>query len=201
MVSSLGGSDEPSPLSLMNKAETSRPCGVHVFQERGFEGDEELRSVLLESPGALEPGLEIIDAAVGPSTRFDVVAIDRVRQLVLVEAAAQDADALLLRSLDHYAWALDNLALFHRTHAHHEARAAGAPRLLLAMPEISERLQALARLLPDLDLTLVEVRLLEAEGFRGIWARRVSADRAEDEKQIPHLEEDELRELMDPLRV
>ena len=84
----------------MNKAGTSRPCGVHVFQERGFEGDEELRSVLLESPGALEPGLEIIDTAVGPSTRFDVVAIDRVGQLVLVEGpTAGGAGASLLRPL------------------------------------------------------------------------------------------------------
>ena len=126
------------PLSLMSDHDSARSLEMQVFQERDFGGDAALRALLLGFPRALEPGLQILEAVgkVSPSARFDILAMDRSRRLVLVEAAVRDADALLLRSLDHYAWALENLDRLPRAHPQDEAPAGAAPRLLLAMPEI-----------------------------------------------------------------
>lgn len=197
------------PHSLISDHASARSLETHVFQERDFGGDAALRLLLLDFPGALEPGLQILDAVgkASPSARFDILALDRSRRLVLVEAAAQDADALFLRSLDHYAWTLENLELVHRMHPEHAISAAPAPRILLAMPEIPERLRARTRLLRDLDVMLVEIHLLETEGARGLWGREVAryvaegapASGAEDEHPTADLEEEELRALMDPL--
>ncbi len=170
--------------------------------------ESNLRTLLIEAPHALEHGLRVIDAVQEPadSCRFDLLALDKSGLLVLVETAVRNADALFLRALDHYRWTIEHLDMLARLHRQHSLDAGRPPRLLLAMPEIPPELEARSAQLTGVDVTLVEVRYLDAEGVRGLWARRlalapppVPVDTTDDGSLAAALTDEELHTLMDPL--
>ncbi len=192
----------------MTEVSQSRVLGLRVFEEQPWESESNLRALLIEAPHALEHGLRVIDAVQEPaeSCRFDLLALDKSGLLVLVETAVQNADALFLRALDHYRWTIEHLDMLARLHRQHSLDAGRPPRLLLAMPEIPPELEARSAQLTGINITLVEVRYLEAKGVRGLWARRralapppVVADTTDEAPRATALTDEELRTLMDPL--
>jgi hypothetical protein len=192
----------------MAEISQSRVLGLRVFETRSWESEDNLRALLIEAPHALEHGLRVIDAVLDPadSCRFDLLALDKSGLLVLVETAVQNADALFLRALDHYRWTIEHLDLLVRLHRQHSLDAGRPPRLLLAMPEIPLELKARSAQLTGINITLVEVRYLEAKGVRGLWARRLAlapppvvADTTDEAPRATALTDEELRTLMNPL--
>ena len=192
----------------MTEVSQSRMLGLRVFEEQPWESESNLRSLLIEAPHALEHGLRVIDAVQEPaeSCRFDLLALDKSGLLVLVETAVENADALFLRALDHYRWTIEHLDMLVRLHRQHPLDAGRPPRLLLAMPEIPPELKARSAQLTGINITLVELRYLEAKGVRGLWARRVAlapppvaAATADEASFATALTNEELHTLMDPL--
>ena len=192
----------------MAELSQSRVLGLRVFHEQPWESESNVRALLMEAPHALEQGLRFIDAVQEPadSCRFDLLALDESRRLVLVETAVRNADALFLRALDHYRWTSEHLDMLVRLHRQHGLEADRPPRLLLVMPEIPPELEARSAQLTGVDVTLVELRYLEAKEVRGLWARKlapapppVAVAKTDDGPRAAALTDEELHTLMNPL--
>jgi len=94
---------------------------------------ERVKRLILADPSIVEEGLRVLDVdlSTGSSGTTDLVAADSAGSLTLVALCSADADAVLLRLLDQYAWAAEQRDLLGRLYASGGLVAGRPPRCLL----------------------------------------------------------------------
>jgi hypothetical protein len=149
-----------------------------VLRPAGQITREQLAAALRESPGALEPRLRCVDAAVpcAPCGEIDLLAVDRAGQLAIVDLETAAGDELLIRGLGHAEWAVRNVPNLRRMLRGHAINFSLPPRLFLLAPQFSPRMRCAARQIPGLQLDWVRFHLVEGPGPAGILFEPVATE-------------------------
>jgi len=138
---------------------------------------EELAALVEANLPALEGGLSILERRFpAGQVPVDLVAVDARERLVLLILGSGSNPAMLLQSLEAYAWCRENGALLGRLLPGASIDPAAPPRLFLLAPRFSDSLRRTARYLGPLSPVLVECRCLEVNGERGICFEPVEGD-------------------------
>ncbi|MBI3030230.1 MAG: hypothetical protein HYY64_12025 [Candidatus Rokubacteria bacterium] len=138
---------------------------------------EELAALVEANLSALEGGLSVLERRFpAGQVPVDLVAVDARERLVLVILGSGSNPAMLLQSLEAYAWCRENGALLGRLLPGVRIDPAAPPRLFLLAPRFSDSLRRTARYLGPLSPVLVECRCLEVNGERGICFEPVEGD-------------------------
>lgn len=139
---------------------------------------EQVAAAIKEFLGALEEGLRGIDAELpcGPCGKIDFLAIDRASQLTIIDFDTSSSDELLLRGLDHFDWAVGNLANLRRMFRGQAINFSLEPRLFLLAPQFSARMRRVASRIPHPRIDWVRYQFVEAPGRPGIFFEPLSAE-------------------------
>lgn len=190
------GLEDVSHVFLSPKADEGNPApGVGWRAERPFPRDESASSALLLRPmaqvtreqvaavleefaGALEEGLQGIDAEIPcpPCGEIDVLAVDRTSRLTIIDFDTAANDELLLRGLGHCDWVVRNLANVRRMFRGRAINFSLPPRLVLLGPRFSARMRQVACQLPAPRIDWFRYHFVEAPGRPGVFFEPVSTE-------------------------
>ncbi len=153
----------PTPIVLRLAAEVTR---------------EQVGAALREFPGALEPGLRIVDAGIpcAPCGEIDLLAVDRASQLTIIDFDTTAGDELLVRGLAHADWVARNTPNLRRMLRGQAINFSLPPRLFLLAPQLSSRVRCAARQVARVQLEWVRYHLVEGPGPAGILFEPVAAE-------------------------
>lgn len=106
-----------------------------------------------DNPESLEEGLRILDMFVPchPHSDIDLLAIDKMNQLLAIDFETNLSDALVLRGLGHCDWLRNNIVNIRRMYPGYTLEAA-QPRLFLIAPRFSPLALQATRLLAQLHI-------------------------------------------------
>lgn len=131
------------------EAEPKRESGNGVVVLRPIRAlaKQELTTVLKTQTEAIESGLRVIDENVPGDEcgTIDLLAVDSAGQLCIVDVGAATDEALLLRAMGHFDWAVRNLLHLGRLYRAHGVNFALHPRLVLISPDFSIAVRRAAR--------------------------------------------------------
>ena len=127
---------------------------------------ERLASALMELDGALEQGLRAFDSKIPchPCGEIGVLAVDRARQLTIIDFEMTFDDGLLLRGIGHFDWIVRNMSNVQRMYREQPVNFSLPPRLLLLAPEFSPLLRSVARHITRPQIHWVRYRTVNASG-------------------------------------
>jgi hypothetical protein len=131
---------------------------------------ELLGRALREFACTLEEGLRPFDANVPCDTdsSIDILAIDRLEQLVVIDYETVPDDLLLLRGISHVDWAMRNIAALRRMYRGTAINFSSPPRLCLVAPGFSSRFMNVARLFVAQPFRAMEFAVFDSPAGRGI---------------------------------
>jgi hypothetical protein len=131
---------------------------------------DRLAVILMESDGALEEGLRALDAKIPcyPCGEIDLLAVDRARQLTIIDFETTSNEGLLLRGIGHFDWVVRNMRNVQRIYREHAVNFSRPPRLLLLAPQFSPLLSGATRQIIRPQIQCVRYHTVEASGGLGI---------------------------------
>ena len=121
--------------------------GVVVLRPIGAVAKDELATALKTQTEVVESGLRVIDENV-PGDEcgiIDLLAVDSSGQLCIIDVDTATDEALLLRAMGHFDWAVRNLLHLGRLYRAHGVNFALHPRLVLISPDFSTAVRRAAR--------------------------------------------------------
>jgi hypothetical protein len=139
---------------------------------------EQVGAALREFPGALEPGLRIVDAGIpcAPCGEIDLLAVDRASQLTIIDFETTAGDELLVRGLAHADWVAHNTPNLRRMLRGQAINFSLSPRLFLLAPQVPSRARWAARQAARVQLDWVRYHLVEGSDRGGILFEPVGAE-------------------------
>src|SRR5438270_14089037 len=123
--------------------------GVALLRPASVTRDR-LALVLMEFDGALEEGLRAFDTKIPchPSGEIDVLAVDRARQLTIIDFDVTFDHGLLLRGMGHFDCIVRNMPNLQPMYREQAVNCSLPPRLLLLAPQSSPLLRSVALQIP-----------------------------------------------------
>jgi len=120
--------------------------------------------------GALEEGLRGIDASIPcpPCGEIDFLALDRTRQLAIIDFDTTPNDGLLLRGIGHFDWVMRNMPNVRRMYSGRAINFLAQPRLFLLAPQFSPLLRTVAPRIARPHINWVRYHLVSSSGGTGI---------------------------------
>lgn len=121
--------------------------GVVVLKPVGAVARDELATALKTQTEVVESGLRVIDENV-PGDEcgiIDLLAVDSAGQLCIIDVGTATDEALLLRAMSHFDWAVRNMLHLGRLYRAHGVNFALHPRLVLISPDFSTAVRRAAR--------------------------------------------------------
>ena len=109
-------------------------------------GKEEVVQLLNADTAALESGLRAIDRGVpcDSSRTIDLLAVDTLRQLVVIAVEASPDDCMLLRAVSQYDWIVGHVPILRKLYQWQVIDFSAPPRIILVAPEFSRQLTCVA---------------------------------------------------------
>ncbi len=130
---------------------------------------EDLAALVEANLPALEEGVSLLGRRFpAGQVAVDLVGVDARERLVLVVLGSGSDPAILLQALEAYGWCCEHGSLLRRLFPDARMDPSVPPRLFLLAPRFSDSLRRTARYLGLLSPVLVECRVLEVNGERGI---------------------------------
>jgi hypothetical protein len=163
---------EPAPVPPPARA------GAAVLRPGHAIARDHLLATLKEWPGALEENMRAIDVRV-PCTSddaIDLLALDRSRQLTIVDVETSSAEPLLLRGLSHLDWVVRHAPLVERMYPGWAIDATRPPRLILVAPAFSRRMRGAIRQLAGCGVAGYRCHSVELSGGTGVFFERMQED-------------------------
>jgi hypothetical protein len=139
---------------------------------------EWLATTLLKLDGALEDGLRTIDTHVPchPCGAIDLLAVDRARQLTIVDFDTTSDDGLVLRGIAHFDWVVHHMPNVVRMYRDQAVNFSLQPRLVLLAPDFSPVLRSVARQVTRPHVRCIRYHAVDAPGGPGILFEPLSDD-------------------------
>jgi hypothetical protein len=139
---------------------------------------EQVAAVLQEYEGALEEGLQGIDAEIPcpPYGEMDFLAVDRASQLTIIDFDTTANDELLIRGLGHCDWMTRNVPNLRRMFRGRAINFSLPPRLFLLGPQFSARVRQVARQLPAPRIDWFRYHFVETPGRPGVFFEPVPSE-------------------------
>jgi hypothetical protein len=111
---------------------------------------EEIIQLLEANTAALESGLRAIDRVVplDPACTIDLLAVDVLKQLVVIALEASPDDGMLLRAISQYDWIVGHVPILRKLYQGQEINFSSPPRVFLVAPEFSPQLTCAAYRIP-----------------------------------------------------
>ena len=151
--------------------------GVALLRPASVTRDR-LALVLMEFDGALEEGLRAFDTKIPchPSGEIDVLAVDRARQLTIIDFDVTFDDGLLLRGMGHFDWIVRNMPNVQRMYREQAVNFSLPPRLFLLAPQFSPLLRSVARQITRPQIHWVRYHTVDAPGGPAILFEPVAGE-------------------------
>jgi len=132
----------------------------------------------MDAACAIEEGLRTIDAKMPchPCGEIDLLAVDRTRQLTIVDFETTVNDGLLVRGIGQFDWVVRNMPIVQRLYRAQAVDFSLSPRLVLLAPQFSPLLRRVARQITRPQIRWVRYHTLEASGGPGILFEPVVSD-------------------------
>ena len=136
---------------------------------------EQLLSLLLEQPGALEEGMKVIDVDLPCETFGDIelLALDGSDRLAVVDVDDKPNDNLLLQGMAHWDWLVGNVALLRRMYHGQVINFSLEPRLVLVAPDFSPLFRRSMRYLSSLQVNCIKYHGVTVPGGIGIFCEQL----------------------------
>jgi len=170
----LPSSDQRQPLSQPRRQAIQGRKPAIFIRSLPEASREQLVEVIKEQPGALEEGLQIIDAAApcGGDDFMDLLGVDSSGRLAVIDLATEEIDSALLRGLSHIDWLSRNTYAARRMYQGHAIKFSMEPRLFFVTPHMPRRLQCAARQITCLKIDWIAYQAADVEGAVGILFNR-----------------------------
>jgi hypothetical protein len=139
---------------------------------------EGLAAILMGLDSGLEDGVRAIDARIPchPCGEIDLLAVDRARQLTIIDFETTVNDGLLLRGLGHFDWVSRNMPIVERMYQAQAVDFSLPARLLLLAPQFSPLVRRVVRQIIRPQIHWVRYHTLDVSGGPGILFEPVVGD-------------------------
>jgi len=150
--------------------------GVVVLRPTGAVAKDEMTAAIKAQTEVVESGLQVIDESV-PGDEcgiIDLLAVDRAGQLCIIDINTSTDEALLLRALGHFDWAVRNLLHLARLYRAHGVNFALHPRLLLISHHFSTAVRRAARHFSGGHIDLFRYQAFALPAGTGVYFERAT---------------------------
>lgn len=170
------GDRAAAPSSESSPAPGARGAGVLLRPASVTR--EGLAAILMDLDSGLEDGLRAIDARIPchPCGEIDLLAVDRTRQLTIIDFETTVNDGLLLRGIGHFDWVARNMPIVRRMYQAQAVDFSLPARLLLLAPQFSPLLRRVVRQIIRPQIHWVRYHTLDVSGGPGILFEAVVGD-------------------------